>query len=57
MTADVDHSRDPAQTSAPAPLPTRWLTSAWLLLLVVWLTFFWQLGGPPLYDLDEGAFT
>jgi 4-amino-4-deoxy-L-arabinose transferase-like glycosyltransferase len=33
------------------------LTSPWTLALVVWLAFFWQLGGPPLYDLDEGAFT
>ena len=33
------------------------LTSPWCLALVVWLALFWQLGGPPLYDLDEGAFT
>ena len=33
------------------------LTSPWLLALVVWLAFFWQLGAVPLYDLDEGAFT
>jgi len=33
------------------------LTSPWLLILVVWLAFFWQLGAVPLYDLDEGAFT
>ncbi len=34
-----------------------WLISPWLLVAVVWLAFFWQLGTPPLYDLDEGAFT
>lgn len=34
----------------------RWLASPWVLPLVIWLAFFWQLGGPPLYDLDEGAF-
>jgi 4-amino-4-deoxy-L-arabinose transferase-like glycosyltransferase len=33
------------------------LTSPWCLVLAVWLAFFWQLGGPPLYDLDEGAFS
>jgi 4-amino-4-deoxy-L-arabinose transferase-like glycosyltransferase len=33
------------------------LTSPWLLLLVIALSFFWQLGAVPLYDLDEGAFT
>ncbi|WPL17182.1 Undecaprenyl phosphate-alpha-4-amino-4-deoxy-L-arabinose arabinosyl transferase [Thiorhodovibrio winogradskyi] len=38
-------------------LPEGLLTSPWLLPLIVWLVFFWQLGGPPLYDLDEGAFT
>jgi 4-amino-4-deoxy-L-arabinose transferase-like glycosyltransferase len=32
------------------------LTSPWLLVAVVWLAFFWQLGAVPLYDLDEGAF-
>lgn len=44
--------------------PTFWhnvftaaLTSPWLLILVVALSFFWQLGAVPLYDLDEGAFT
>ncbi|MBK1648597.1 ArnT family glycosyltransferase [Rhabdochromatium marinum] len=57
MTTNADLARDPAQASTPAPLSTRWLTSPWLLLLVVWLAFFWQLGGPPLYDLDEGAFS
>lgn len=41
----------------PGPLPGGWLTSPWLLVLVVWLAFFWQLGAIPLYDLDEGAFT
>jgi len=28
-----------------------------LVTAVLLLTFFWGLGGPPLYDLDEGAFT
>ncbi len=28
-----------------------------LLGLALWLSFFWQLGAVPLYDLDEGAFT
>ncbi|MBK1695438.1 glycoside hydrolase [Chromatium weissei] len=44
--------------------PTFWhnlltavLTSPWLLILVIALSFFWQLGAVPLYDLDEGAFT
>lgn len=36
---------------------SRALISPWLLPLVLWLVFFWQLGVPPLYDLDEGAFT
>jgi 4-amino-4-deoxy-L-arabinose transferase-like glycosyltransferase len=36
---------------------TNTLTSPWLLVAVVWLAFFWQLGAVPLYDLDEGAFT
>ncbi|EIC21054.1 ArnT family glycosyltransferase [Thiorhodovibrio frisius] len=33
------------------------LVSPWMLPLILWLVFFWQLGGSPLYDLDEGAFT
>lgn len=33
----------------------RW-SPGWLIPLA-WLAFFWQLGTPPLYDLDEGAFT
>lgn len=36
---------------------SRTMTSPWLLLLVVALSFFWQLGAVPLYDLDEGAFS
>jgi len=28
-----------------------------LVIAALLLAFFWQLGGPPLYDLDEGAFT
>jgi 4-amino-4-deoxy-L-arabinose transferase-like glycosyltransferase len=42
------------------PVAAAWgraLTSPWLLVAVVWLAFFWQLGAVPLYDLDEGAFT
>ncbi|MGQ9659215.1 MAG: ArnT family glycosyltransferase [Thermochromatium sp.] len=36
----------------------RWvMTSPVFLALVVVVSFFWQLGVPPLYDLDEGAFT
>ncbi|MCG6898300.1 MAG: glycosyltransferase family 39 protein [Thiocapsa sp.] len=38
-------------------LLTRLMTSPWLLAVVVLLSFFWQLGAVPLYDLDEGAFT
>nr|WP_242482365.1 glycosyltransferase family 39 protein [Thiocystis violacea] len=33
------------------------MTSPVLLVLVIALSFFWQLGAVPLYDLDEGAFT
>jgi 4-amino-4-deoxy-L-arabinose transferase-like glycosyltransferase len=28
-----------------------------LILATLLLSFFWGIGGPPLYDLDEGAFT
>jgi 4-amino-4-deoxy-L-arabinose transferase-like glycosyltransferase len=28
-----------------------------LILVTLLLSFFWGIGGPPLYDLDEGAFT
>jgi 4-amino-4-deoxy-L-arabinose transferase-like glycosyltransferase len=28
-----------------------------LVIAALLLAFFWQLGGPPLFDLDEGAFT
>jgi len=35
----------------------RALVSPWALVLVVLLSFYWQLGSAPLYDLDEGAFT
>ncbi len=35
----------------------RAMTSPLLLVLVLVLSFFWQLGAMPLYDLDEGAFT
>lgn len=53
-----------ATRSSLTPAPdTRWLTalrwlttSPWLLMLAVALSFFWQLGAVPLYDLDEGAF-
>jgi 4-amino-4-deoxy-L-arabinose transferase-like glycosyltransferase len=30
---------------------------AMLVAAALLLAFFWRLGGPPLYDLDEGAFT
>ncbi|AGA89001.1 PMT family glycosyltransferase, 4-amino-4-deoxy-L-arabinose transferase [Thioflavicoccus mobilis 8321] len=33
------------------------LHSRWLIVAVVVLAFFWQIGAAPLYDLDEGAFT
>ncbi len=33
------------------------LVSPWMLAAVLGLSFFWQLGAVPLYDLDEGAFT
>ena len=46
----------PAPSTRPDPME-RALTSPWLLLLVLALSFFWQLGAVPLYDLDEGAFT
>lgn len=29
----------------------------WLVAIALLLSFFWQLGAVPLYDLDEGAFT
>ncbi|QIK37755.1 glycosyltransferase family 39 protein [Caldichromatium japonicum] len=35
---------------------SRILTSPAFLILIVALSFFWQLGAVPLYDLDEGAF-
>ena len=35
----------------------RWLLSPWVLAAAVALSFFWQLGAVPLYDLDEGAFS
>ncbi|MBN2885300.1 MAG: glycosyltransferase family 39 protein, partial [Chromatiaceae bacterium] len=35
----------------------RLILSPWALVLVVLLSFYWQLGAVPLYDLDEGAFT
>ncbi len=41
----------------PKPWLGRILTSPWLLAGVVLLSFFWQLGAVPLFDLDEGAFT
>jgi 4-amino-4-deoxy-L-arabinose transferase-like glycosyltransferase len=41
----------------PSHLLRRLMTSPWLLAGVVLLSFFWQLGAIPLYDLDEGAFT
>ena len=41
----------------PSGLLGRILTSPWLLVAVLLLSFYWQLGAVPLYDLDEGAFT
>ncbi|MEA3277844.1 MAG: glycosyltransferase family 39 protein [Pseudomonadota bacterium] len=32
-------------------------SSPWVLAFAVLLSFYWQLGAVPLYDLDEGAFT
>ena len=50
-----------AASSAPsAPLDRVFAAQGPGLTLVIaalLLAFFWQLGGPPLYDLDEGAFT
>ncbi len=40
-----------------ASLFERILTSPWTLLFVIALSFLWQLGAMPLYNLDEGAFT
>lgn len=33
------------------------LTSPWILVAALLLSFYWMLGSVPLYDLDEGAFT
>ena len=33
------------------------LTSPWVLVAALLLSFYWMLGAVPLYDLDEGAFT
>ncbi len=50
--------------TAKPPVPGKWtcimhaiMTSPVLLVLIIALSFFWQLGAIPLYDLDEGAFT
>lgn len=50
--------------AAKPPAPGKWtrimhavMTSPVLLVLIIALSFFWQLGAIPLYDLDEGAFT
>ena len=43
--------------SAAARWLGRALISPWILVAVVLLSFYWQLGAVPLYDLDEGAFT
>jgi 4-amino-4-deoxy-L-arabinose transferase-like glycosyltransferase len=42
---------------ASMPAIERVLVSPWVLAAAVLLSFFWQLGSVPLYDLDEGAFT
>jgi 4-amino-4-deoxy-L-arabinose transferase-like glycosyltransferase len=39
------------------PALDRILTSPWVLAAALVVSFFWQLGSVPLYDLDEGAFT
>jgi 4-amino-4-deoxy-L-arabinose transferase-like glycosyltransferase len=41
----------------PLPAADRIIVSRWILAAAVFLSFFWQLGRVPLYDLDEGAFT
>jgi len=43
--------------SSPDRALSRVLVSPWVLVAAVLLSFFWQLGAIPLYDLDEGAFT
>ncbi|WP_295408205.1 glycosyltransferase family 39 protein [uncultured Thiocystis sp.] len=53
MTPALNADRQPLWLMAMG----RAMTSPWFLLLVVALSFFWQLGAVPLYDLDEGAFT
>lgn len=45
---------DPTSAGAANRL---WRGGVWWLPLVLALSFFWQLGALPLYDLDEGAFT
>jgi 4-amino-4-deoxy-L-arabinose transferase-like glycosyltransferase len=50
MTPAVEPARPPSRVE-------RILTSPWFLVAVVALSFYWQLGAVPLYDLDEGAFT
>lgn len=52
MTPELNADRQPVWLTAMG----RAMTSPWFLLLVVALSFFWQLGAVPLYDLDEGAF-
>lgn len=39
------------------PAIGEFLTSPWVLVAALVLSFFWMLGSVPLYDLDEGAFT
>lgn len=46
-----------AAGTAVAERLARAMVSPWSLVLVVLLSFYWQLGAVPLYDLDEGAFT
>ncbi|EXJ14074.1 ArnT family glycosyltransferase [Imhoffiella purpurea] len=57
MVGSTDTLKGAANSGIAAGRFQRLMTSPWLLILVVALSFFWQLGAVPLYDLDEGAFT
>ena len=56
MNTDALSMKDAAPSGRRGAMQ-RVMTSPVLLILVVVLSFFWQLGAMPLYDLDEGAFT
>ena len=57
----LEAARVTTRSDRPASGPARGLAallaSPWMLAAVLALSFFWQLGAVPLYDLDEGAFT